>query len=331
MPASTGGHTTLYYRFEDQGFGADPSSDEDPKPFGGNATISSQEGSNNALDVFQPNDREREQLIAQRFEGSATIDFEITNPWWLGAVIAAPSTTDNGDGTYTHTFDGQTPLPMRVYIGYEDPATSSDGPELRELVGYIVQTATIDTSVEEGATVSLTGAYADEQIDDTIADLPPQPELQYDVMTFVDAALSLDGQTIRLAQDASLDIENNTDIIPELGTRVGVDYSPKGRMPSIDYTTVQIETDPIREMYGDAAADAVQESVNSGEPMTFTLDNGEAAGSGLNQIQFNLGGQFPESHSNENIGDPQEDLQASINRALETVAAESTNETASAP
>lgn len=333
MPAPTGGHTVLYYKYEDQGFTQDPSGDEDPKPFGGNASMSNMEGSNNAVDVFEPNSREKAQIIEQHFDGAATIDFEITNPWWLASVIAdAGDPTDNGDGSYTYSFDGDVPLPMRVFAGYEDVATADgEGPALRELVGFVAGSATVETSVEDTATCSLTGAYVEDEIDDTISDLPDQPTLDHDVMTFVDAMLQLDGQTISLVQDASVEIENNVDIIRELGTRFGVDYSPKARDPSVDYTKVQVDLDEVKDMYGDRASTSTQETVDDGEDMTFVLDNGASAGSGINSLQFNLGGQFPDSHSTENLGDPQEDLQESINRRLKTVDAEATNETSAMP
>lgn len=328
MPSPTGAHTTLWYLWEDAGFGAAPA-DTDQKPPGGNATLDTNEGSNNAVEVFEPNDREVAQLIAQHFDGSFSLDFEVTNPWWMQAVIAEASTVDNADGSYTHTFSGDTPLPMRLYAGYEANATSGTDPLRRILKGCVIQTATIDTSVEDTATVSLTGAYADEETQ-TVTSLDPQPELQEDVMTFAEAALQLGGSTLSLVQDASIEINNNVDIKRELGTRVGVDYSPKGRTITVDWTQIRKNNDQIEEMYGSSGASAVQESVDSSSPMTYELDNGLAAGSGINQLFVDMDGAFPESVATENLGNPQEDLQESVSNRLKTVSAEATNETSSA-
>lgn len=337
MPAPTGAHTELWYHWEiDSNDNVDfaagtGTSDTDDKPFGGKATLSKLEGSNNAVEIFEPNDREMADLIAQHFDGSFTVDFEWSNPWWLQSVISeVTGTTDNADGSYTHTMDGDVPRPMMIAAGYEDRATSdAAGPAYRYLEGCVVQTATIDTSVEDTASVSLSGAYVNESWDDSVSSLNGQPSLNEDVMTFAEASLDLDSTTLSLVQDASVEINNNTDIIRELGTRIGVDYSPKGRVPSVDYTKIREDHSEVQDLYGASAATAVQQSVADGEAMTYQVDNGNSAGSGINKAQVSLNGQFPESVGTENFGDPQEDLKESINRRLRTVSITATNETSS--
>lgn len=328
MPAPTGAHTTLWYKWED-GFGNAPASGDAKKPYGGDASLTQFEGSNNAVDIFQPNSREMAQIIEQHFDGSFSIDFEITNPWWLQAVISKASTTDNGDGTYTHEFTGDLPRPMRIYAGYEANATSSGDPGRRVLEGCIVQQATIDTSVEDTASASISGAYINESWE-TLTSLDAQPELNHDVMNYADAMLSLGGSTLSLVQDASVEINNNTDIIRELGTRIGVDYSPKARVPSVDYTKIREDNSEVEDMYGSQAASAVQETVDSDKPMSYSLDNGKSAGNGKNTMSLDMDGAFPESLSTENLGNPQEDLQESINRRLRTITVSATNEVESA-
>lgn len=333
MPAPTGAHTTLWYYWEedadgnpDFGVGTD-TEDSDEKPFGGNATLSQLEGSNNAVDIFEPNSREMAQLIAQHFDGAFSVDYEWTNPWWLKGLIADPDTEDNGDGTYTHTFDGDVPFPMTICAGYDERATGeSDQQDERYLEGAVVQQATVDVSTEGTADVSITGAYVNEDYQEDVSSLTDQPSLDHDVMTFADAMLHLDGSTLSLVQDASVEINNNTDIIREIGTRVGVDYSPKARIPSVDYTKIREDNTEIEDMYGTEAATSVEQSIDTSKDMKFEVDNGEAAGEGMNQAQFDLGGSFPDTAGTENLGNPQEDLQESINRRLKTVVAEATNE-----
>jgi len=337
MPAPTGAHTTLWYYWEedsngDPDFAAGTSTDDsDEKPFGGNATLNQFEGSNNAVDIFEPNSREMAQLIAQHFDGAFTVDFEWTNPWWLRGLISDhDGGTDNGDGTYTYVFNGDVPYPMVLCAGYDDRATGTSGQQdERYLEGCVVQSATVDVSTEGTAGVSLTGAYVNEDYQSDVS-LTAQPSLNHDVMTFAEALLHLDGSSLSLVQDASVEINNNTDIIRELGTRIGVDYSPKARIPSVDYTKIREDNTEIADMYGDSAASAVQQDVDTSKDMKFEVDNGESAGSGQNQAQFDLGGSFPESVGTDNLGDPQEDLQESINRRLQTVTAEATLEVANA-
>jgi len=332
MPAPTGAHTTLWYYWEltddaiDFGVG-DDTEDDEPKPFGGNATLTQFEGSNNAVDIFEPNSREIAQLIAQHFDGSFSVDFEWTNPWWLQAVISeATETVDNEDGTYTHKFEGNIPLPMTIYAGFEERAVGgSDEPGYRVLEGCVIESATIDVTTEQTVDVSLTGAYVNEEwkeVDDSF----DQPSLAEDVLTFAEAALELDESTLSLLQDVSVEINNNTDIIREIGTRLGVDYSPKARIPSVDYTKIREDNDEVESMYGSEAATAVKQSVEEDGPMTFEVDNREAAGAGMNMVQLDMDGAFPESLSVSNLGNPQEDLQEDINRRLRTITGSATNE-----
>lgn len=326
MPAPTGAHTELWYTWEDPTDLGAPvdydAEDEKRKPFGGNASPTTKEGSNAAIDVFEPNNRERAQIIAEMFDGSFSVDFEITNPYWLAAVISHPYTVDDGNGVYTHIYEDDVPLPMTVYIGYEDRAARSDGQLYQVLEGVFVESATIDTSTGSEASCSLSAAYVNERFEND--PLEGQPQLEYDAMTFAEAMLSLDGETLSLVQDASVEINNNTDPIYELGTRKAVDYSPKAREPSVNYTQIHIETDETREMYGNEAADAVQDTVEAEKPMEFVLDNGKS-GEEINRIEFLMDGAFPESVSLDNIGNPQEDLQQSINRRLRTVEAVAEN------
>jgi hypothetical protein len=336
MPAPTGAHTTLWYLWEEDGSGSldfavgAGTSDGDRKPFGGDATLNQFEGGNNAVDIFEPNSRRMAQLVAQHFDGSFTVDFEWTNSWWLKGLISDPSTVDNGDGTYTHTFDGDTPFPFVICAGYDDRATDVSGQQdERYLEGCVVQSATVDVSTEGTADVSLTGAYVNEDYQEDVA-LAAQPSLNEDVMTFADAILHLDGSVLSLVQDASVEVNNNTDIIRELGTRVGVDYSPKALIPSVDYTKIHENETEIEDMYGETAATSVQQNVDTDKDMKFEVDNGEAAGSGLNQAQFDMGGSLPDTVGTENVGNPQEDLQESINRRLQDISAKATNEVATA-
>ena len=330
MPAATGAHTELWYKWEldasdNPDFGAgDGTEDVNRKPFGGNANTTALEISNNPLDVFEPNSREMAEIVAQHFDGSITIDFEITNPWWLQGVIAQATSEDNADGTYTHTFDGDVPLPMAIYAGYDEQATDG-GTMYRIFEGVVNQTATVTTTVEGAAEISFAAIFANEETDETA--LEGQPTLDESVMMFQHATLQSEGSAISLVQDASVEINNNTDIIRELGTRLGVDYSPKGRIPSVDFTKIRENNDEVESFYGSEAASAVQETVtDQDEDLVYVLDNGESAGDGMNQMEIAMGGNFPESVSTENLGNPQEDLQQAIGRRLRTVTASATNE-----
>lgn len=335
-PAPTGAHTTLHYNWEisdspsspmeeklpDFGVG-DGTADSVNKTFGGSQSLTQFEGSNNAVDVFSPNSREVSQIIEQHFEGSVSIDFQMTNPWWIQAVLsAADSPTSLASGAYEYTFDGTTPLPMVIHAGYEDRATaSSTGPGYKVLSGVVCASASISISVQGVVEVSLNCAYANEKWSQESLDT--QPPLEYDVLHYGEAGIDLDGSALSLVQDVSLDIENNTEMIYEVGTRLGVTYSPKGLTPSIDYTQIRQDNTETEDLYGSQGAGSVQSTVDSDSPLTVTTDNGKT-GNNANATTFSLEGGFPDTLSTDNFGDPQENLQESINRRLTGISATAT-------
>lgn len=323
MPAPTGAHTELWYKYEvntntsSPDFAAGENTDDtERKPFGPGATLSQFEGANNAVELFEPNDRKIAQLIEQHFSGTINIEFELSNPYWLESVLSAVTSTTDQTDYHEFTITGDVPLPMVVYAGYDDTAVGpAEDPGYRVIRGVVVQSATISVDVENTASVTLSAAYVDEQYI-TQATLDGQPTLSHDSMTFADATVDLDGSTISLVQDASLEINNNTDIIRELGTRIGVDYSPKGLVPNIDYTKIREDTEEQKLNYGSQSATGTDpQSVDSNGPVTFLFDNG-LPGTDTVEVQFDLVGSFPDTLGTEAIGDPQEDLQESINRRL---------------
>lgn len=326
MVSATGQHTELWYRYEETAdsppapdFSAGTGTEDgDRIPFGPNATLSQFEGSNNAVELFEPNSRRIAEIIEQQFEGTVAIDFELRNTDWLKAVLGQENVSG---GTYS--FDPGVPFPLVLYVGYEQRALEgSDSPGYRVLSGVVIQSATIDVSVDDTASVSLSGAYAREEWDTSgLQGQPPLTAAQYDagdVMTFSEARLDLNGDTLALVQDASLEINNNTDLIREIGTRFAVDYSPKGQVPSVDYTKIKEGNTEMEQMYGSQAATATKQRVDSNYPLTFVFDNGKS-GADIFTLTFNGTGAFPDSLGVENIGNPQEDLQQSINRRLEKI------------
>lgn len=324
MSSSQGHDFRLWYKHEDNGFNQDPA-DDDPKPFGYNAQGDQFEGSNQAVQVFEPNSRVPADIVRRLFDGAWAVSFVYTNPWWLNSIYGTPSTTDNGDGSHTHTWDGEDIEPQRIGIGRDDAGKE------RVLQGCVATQAQIQPSVNDMARVTIRGAYAEETINDP-ASLEDQPSVNHEAMTFIEAQLQRDGSTIGLVQDGTLEFANNVELIPEWGSRVPVDFSERTLVPQMNFTKI-VEggsTDNIAAMYGDrAAATSVQNDVATA-PLTFTLDNDTTAGSGINVLTANMSGSFPNSVSENGIGDPETDVTHEINRLTETVTMTATNEVATA-
>jgi len=322
--SSTGADTTWVYRWEDTFAGGSPT-DTTWKTFGRDVTVGTLEGSNNAVRMFDPGSREAKEIIETNFEGSFSVSFTLSNPWWIPAVIA--EATSSGDtAPYTHTFDGEMPQSMELMQGLETRDQE------RLLLGCIVTSCTIDATVPDEVTVSLDGAYATEDPSTNVSDLTSQVAATVRPYTYAETQLHLAGSPLQRIQNASLTIENNTDIIEELGSRFGVDYSPKERNPSINYSSIVSDQneDKLARMYGGSAADGPADRVMNKEEIRMIFDNGET-GSAKQSIEFVLTGAFPDSHSRSGIGDPTSDIEDELDEMALSVKAIAENNTDTAP
>lgn len=322
--ASQGHDFTGWFLHEDNGFSSSPN-DTDHKPFGADATFDSAEGSNNAQQVFAPGSRAPIDIVEQVFQGSWSVSFSYTNPWWLNWFFGSPSQTDNNDGSYTYDWSGEEPQSHQIGIGRTD-----SGKE-RVLMGCIATEASISPSVGGMAEVTLRGAYADEKVVDP-ASITSQPSINEKPMTFADAALKLGGTTLGYVQSGTVTIQNNIQLIQEWGQRPAIDFSPRSLTPTVSFSKINEagEVDNLKKMYGSSASSSVQDDVTNEEAMTLVLDNGNSAGSGINKLTVNLTGTFPDSYSESGLGDPEADVTEDINRLVEGITVDATNEVASA-
>lgn len=310
MSGARGGrHAGLLYYHEDAGFNAAPN-DTTAKTFGANATLDTKEGSHNAVRVFNPQSREAADIIEQNFSGSFTISFELTNPWFLTEVISAP-TTSGSAAPYTHTFDGPDPSSMQV-------VTPTEGVGETGIGGCVVASCSISNDVPGNPQVNLNGAYASEEITNDGATNTAQPTLNERALTHRQATLQVAGSAQRRIQSVTVDIENNTDLIDELGATEPVDYSPKKREPSIDYTDIVEDTSEQKRFYGDSAATTVQDTIENDVEVRLKWDNGKT-GADKNSFELVLGGSFPDSYSRSGVGDAEADLEGELNEMVATV------------
>lgn len=319
MPASAGHHATLMILWEDE-FNDDNPSDDDHKPFGADATLDTLEGSHNAVRVFAPNNRKAIQIIEQNFAGSWSASFALTNPWWLRSVIAEATTT--GDSApFEHEFSGATPDTFQMIQGTETTDVE------RVLKGCVTVDASISVDVMGNVEVSLSGVYADEDKTPD-ATLDNQPTIQERVLHFGHASLSIDGSTVRLVQSLDITINNNTDLIPELGTRMPVDYSPKEMTVDLSWSDIVNEDDDhLDRFYG--GANSLQETMDNDEDAKIEFDNGLSGGD-KNSLELSIEGLFPDSYGRSGIGDPAADLQGNISAPSADVTATAENDEDSA-
>lgn len=319
---SAGHNTRVNFLWEDAGFAASPN-DSTYKTFGSDVTLDTAEGSNAVQRVFMPGQRTGIDNLALFFEGSFSVSFSLTNPWWIRALFGSPSSTDNADGSYTYTYDGKTPNSLRIVEGEENSGAE------RLLKGCVVTRATVECNVEEEVQVTVEGAYADEEVT-TPASLTAQTQPDTKPLTFSDASIALDGTVEGYVQNLSITLAANVDLIREMGSRTAIDFNEKQLEPDVSFGQIfDGSTDTLEAAYGGATT--VQEDVENQVKVDVTFDNGEAAGSGINQHIWTLTGTLSDTYGQSGIGEPTADLEESIDRVGLDVTAEATNETSTAP
>jgi hypothetical protein len=156
--------------------------------------------------------------------------------------------------------------------------------------------------------VSLDGAYADEELLEG-ANLVEQPVIQYRPLHFGHATLKDTDATYSLVQNVSVSIENNVDLIQEIGTRTAVDYSPKIRSTSLSWSDITEDDSELKDMYGGNTS--VQETVENTSDVTVLFDN-RKSGADKNTLQIDLDGVFQNEYGRSGVGDPEADLQGSM-------------------
>lgn len=321
MPAMDGSDVRVTYLWEDAGYRQSPS-DSTPKVWGADAQLTTNEASRNATRIRLPASNTAVDIKSGTFDGSWAVEFGLTNPWWLRAIRGAPSVTDNGDGTYTYTYDGE-PDPFRILEGYEELGDE------RLLVGCLATRAELNPDVEnETARVTLEGFYATEE-NTSPASLTAQAGLNFDALDYSDARLDLNGTKQTIMQNASLALEwpNSQDIVG-WDSHFPIDYATGNFDPQIDYTKIKVDNNPLTEIYGGSTS--MQEDVQADDSVTIAMANDES-GSATNQLTFSCSGSFPNTYGEDGAGDPTSLIQENINRMIQDCTITATNGKSSAP
>lgn len=276
-----------------------------PQIFGGNVTVDTNEGSHEAVRIFNA-DRKAAEIIEQVFDGAWSITGELgpEPPWWLSAVLGSPNSTNVAGNLYDHEYGlgvGGDLDSLRIYEQVEGFNT------YREIPGCVVATFTIDQSVPGNPEFTISGAYAREPDQNSTLTLDV-PEFSKRSFNNRLASLDIGADTPGLIQSTSITVETGTEVINELGTGHGVDFSPKVLAPSVDYEKI-IATDQTVDLY--------QRFVDKNQvDVVLSYDNGES-GDAQYRLEFTVGASFPDSWSRTGVNDPEADLSDDLNEMAE--------------
>lgn len=191
------------------------------KTFGQGTRLSSLTRRNNVESVFGLGSRNATKLVPKNFEGIATVEFALSNPWFFRAVMGTVSST--GTAPATHTFAEANTIPS---ISIENNITT-DTVAKAHLLGAKVNSCTINAAVNEIARVRLDVVYSDEAFS-TSAGTYVAPS--FEVFTFAHGTFELpNGTTIAEVQSAEVVITNNAQMVYGAGDRRGQQCVVKNR------------------------------------------------------------------------------------------------------
>ena len=224
MTARTGAFAYVKYGWESTFKGGSTSRN---KVFGRGQRVTSITRNENAEKIYELGERPAQHIIYKAFEGSASFDFYLSNPWLFKAVLGNVSTS--GSGPYTHTYTvAKMPVSMEIEVGFQ----GSGGDVVRLLRGAVANTFSLTAGVNELVRARLDVMYADEvagTISSAIVDT-------YEPFVFQHGTLEIpSGTPVAEVQSFDLTITNNAMLVWGLGdtkasSSIWQNFDPVGRI-----------------------------------------------------------------------------------------------------
>jgi len=311
----------VIFKFENSGFDSSPS-DSTFKGFGGDVTMDTNEGSHEAVRVFNAG-REAAETIKQVFSGSWSVTGTLGAhvPWWFEAIWGAPSSTNISGSLYEHVYDldnDNDPTSLRLYL-------PTDGFDARVLGGCVIAQMSIDQSSDGNPEFSIQGAYASEPTTDgTVSgsDVPSFGERSFSNRL---AQLDVGSDTVGRVQNATADLSTGAEIVTEVGASGGVDWTPKTMEPDVTYDHILFESQTVDFLDRFRGADDTDEA-----SINLLWDNGKS-GDDQYKVDFDVTDSFPNQFSESGRNDPEADLIEELQGLGRDMNATITVDTASPP
>ena len=272
--------------------------------FGFEQKITNFSFTNNKIPLSQLNDVRVKTYAYGQTRGSLSIDFVLSNPFFIELIGFKPGGTAGCD-PYTHTWVIDTTSCTKLIqsfttqIGQEAGATDI----VRTAVGGIVNSATITTSIGEVARVSIDANYANETLTSALDACPTSISVcDHIPFTFSHGTLEFpDCTVIAEVQDVCVTFTQNSDHIWGIGNSVAVSgvrklFEMTGKFKTSFTDTVQLEK--LYAQQNDTLANSCPaETLTVCQPtMTLVFTNGAAA-CAERSITFNFTGIALDDHN----------------------------------
>lgn len=271
--------------------------------FGHNTTLDTLSIENGLRELRWPDNNEVVDQIATTFDGSLSITFEPTNPWWLNHAFGQPP-ADGGEAsapysyTWTPVGGGESVQSARVYVGVDNAGI---GTVERELKGVVLAEMEVSCSVGEAPTVTLTGFYADESKNTSLTDFSGSLEGEEEPLVFHQGDLQVPESTsLGIMEDCTFSVTLNAR--GQRGWNRKLQEAVAGNVETrLSPTRIPQDTDIITQAYGNSTAPA--DSVDGAATARLRFDT-----PGDHALQIDVDNVAPNSYSWSNVLDAGGDL-----------------------
>lgn len=260
-------------------------------PFGQGVSITTNR-KNNMSRVYGIGNRNAQDVVAGKFEGNASIEFTMSNGWFLYGLLGSPAVTTSG-AVFTHEYKEANP---QVSFTVEN-GVNLDTDSVSALKGCVISSATLTAAVGEAVKVKLECPYADEVETTTLATSPVAEQWPSEPFTFAGGTLGIAGTTYADIQSVELSVNPNTELIWGIGDRRAKSAVGKSREYSLKATMAfQDASKFLEKVWGNGAGPLSGATPACSAYATLTFTN-NGAGSGAKTMVFNIGSIYFDEHS----------------------------------
>ena len=262
-----------------------------PNTLGTNLTVDSVSIDNSGERMRVPAQADPDQTIYQNFEGNFSISGTMTtgDTGWLQYLFATSASP--------YAFQTGTAKSARLYLGADPGAGTVE----RELMGAIIQEATLSVSVDENVTFEISGMYGDEQKNTALTQATAiQPS--GDPLIFHGGSLSIGGTSLVGVQSATFSLNNQARFLRQVGSRHPYDARMGGHETQLELERIyDLEDDIAGIGYGEPDGTAPVDNPSS---QSGSLEFGAPSGS----VTTTLGNSTGVEYAWENAGDVNENM-----------------------
>jgi len=222
---------------------------------------------NNLERIYGLGDRNFSAKATKQFEGTASVEFVMSNASFLRAVLG--DVTDGGSGPYTHSYAETNRIPSFTICAGTELGTDD---EVVTLKGCKVNTATITAVVNEVAKVRLECLYQNETL--ATSGIGSQVLEVESPFVFSEGAVKIGGSTIGNVQSIELTINNSLESLFGLGSRFKTAEVEKQREYNVRMTIAFSDVSVLLEkFFGNSSGPATNDVASAGT-LDLTFNNG---------------------------------------------------------